>query len=332
MNIRWSVIVLVILGVAAAGAAALFTASLSAQQIGDMTQLRAPDVEILVAKNDLATGTTVRAEHFDTKSVSRTDAPDGFYSEPTQVVGKVLTVPVVEGQALTKAVFPKEGSGAQLASMLPAGKRAVNISLSDYEGLEGLLYPGSVVDVLAYFKLDKSDHIGDAVSTTLLQNVEVLAVENLTVGSNANGKEAAKRSNSSSTKRALVTLLVDSQQAEALQLAMKYGAVSLAMRNPTDNEELDTQATLLHGGPLALLSEYLLPAVNPETRARLALATDKNPNLPLTQFDGSRETAPEVSKAVAPKQEPKESLSPSHTLRVFRGSAVQEYEFPLSQQ
>ena len=59
----------------------------------------------------------------------------------------------------------------------------------------------------------------------------------------------------------LVTLMVDSQQGEALQLAMEHGVISLALRNPKDTGLVDRDATLLSGGRLAQLAEMLAPTI-----------------------------------------------------------------------
>lgn len=260
MKLRWSVVLLVVLGIAAALSAAVFTASLSAQQISEAVSPASPEVEILVASADFPAATLVKADMFTVKMVQKDKLTQGSYSESTQIIGKTTTIAMVEGQVFTPGLFPPDGSGARLAVGLPVGKRAVTIELTSYAGLEGLLYPGSIVDVITSFNISDSTRIGKAVSTTLLQSITVLAVQNLIVGSNLSDEERASRPKTSN-KRPLITLLVDSKQAEALQLAVKYGAISLAMRNPTDMVEVATDATLLSEGKLARLAEFLGPSV-----------------------------------------------------------------------
>jgi Flp pilus assembly protein CpaB len=119
------------------------------------------------------------------------------------------------------------------------------------------------VDVIASFKVDASDHIGRAVSTTLLQNIQVLGVESNTVVNKQSEEGSQARSSHTGTRRTLlVTLMVDSTQAEALQLAIENGAVSLAMRNPNDVEVSNGQATLLSEGKLAQLADLLSPKMS----------------------------------------------------------------------
>src|SRR5262249_4211654 len=156
------------------------------------------------------------------KTITRSQAPVDCVSDPVQIVGQVLTVSVLEGQALTKNCFAPEGSGYHIASTLPLGMRAMSVSLADYSRLHGLLYPGSVVDVLASFKVPSTDRRGtDVVSVTLLRSVEVLAVEDRTVTKSEEKPEKAPTGLYDRRKR--VTLMVNSKQAEALQVAMENG-------------------------------------------------------------------------------------------------------------
>ena len=274
MKVRWSIVLLAAFGIVAALAAAVLTASLSAGQIQAVMPSAPKDVTILVASMEMKAMSMVDAESIVEKVVSAEDAPPRYYTEPAQIIGKVLSLPLIEGQAFSKGSFPQEGSGLHLASYLPMGKRAVNVSLSDYSGLEGLLYPGSIVDVLASFKISSSSKIGRAVSTTLLQNIEVIAVENLTIVSNSEVAEAAARTSGGMRKNLLITLMVDSRQAEALQLAIEHGSIALAMRNPGDREIFQSDATLLSDGLLAQLADMLGPQVLEEDRSATRPASD----------------------------------------------------------
>jgi len=136
----------------------------------------------------------------------------------------------------------------------------VTVGLSDASSLRGLLYPGSIVDVIASFRLGSSD-VGTAVSTTLFERIEVLAVEQLTVGSEPEEKaDDEPRQMLGRTNRLLVTLMVDAKDAEALQLASEHGTISLALRNPNDRTARTSDATVLSGGKLAQLAQILAPS------------------------------------------------------------------------
>lgn len=247
---KWSVLGLVLVGIVAAVCAAVLVAAIQAggfANLGQGSQSSAP-VLVAVATRDLPVMTKLGESDVEVKSVPRSGAPERFYSDPVQVVGKVITFPVRKGQPFVRKDFAPEGSGVQLATALEFGMRAVSIALTEHGALYGLLYPGSVVDVIASFRgasgPNKKD---DPVAVTLLKGIPVLGVESETVVSSDRGdtedpKDASKTKTKetkelyrSRSGRWLVTLMVDPVQAQALQLVMQQGTITLAMRNPQDN-------------------------------------------------------------------------------------------------
>ncbi len=259
---RMSIVGLVALGLIAAFSAALLMAAVGkTPNAARLSGSGDRDVTVLVAAHDMPTVTKVRAEDLTEHTLKAKDAPAGVLLDPVHAIGKVLTRPLVQGQPLTSDYFANNSRGMDLVSNLPPGKRAVTVELKLSDGLEGLLYPGGVVDVLAFFRFDNDTkkNVADAVSTTLLQGVVVLAIDDTTAAtSEADGQAGANDDGALARRKTRrVTLLVDSRQAEALQLASAQGTVSLAMRNPLDTTETDRDATLLSGGQIASLAEYL---------------------------------------------------------------------------
>jgi pilus assembly protein CpaB len=233
---KWPVVVLFVVGLLAAVSAAVLMTSLRAGGFLGAGDGDSGEVEVVVAAADIPAMSIVGADLVAVVRVPGSEASEDSFSSPLQVVGKVLNVPLVKDQRLERKHFAAEGSGPELASALKDGLRAVSVSLTDYSGLYGLLYPGSVVDVLAYMKVpDESGRRGDAVSSTILRKVQVLGVEDQTVVSLAEdedprGLEGKRQAN----RRWMVTLMVTPGEAQALQLAMENGRISLALRNPGD--------------------------------------------------------------------------------------------------
>src|SRR5689334_7342004 len=93
------------------------------------------EVQILIATKSIPTMSQVDADSIETKTIHRQDAPEHYLSDPVQVIGKILVVPITAGQAYSKNHFAAEGTGLHLASALPSGMRAVGVSLPDYSGL-----------------------------------------------------------------------------------------------------------------------------------------------------------------------------------------------------
>ena len=242
---KWSVVILILLGVVAAASASILVASLKAGPKPLMpTAVQTPkDVDILVAKKELPAMTVLDADAVTVKKIPIGDAPEGFVGSPVGAIGKLLAVPVLEGQALTQDCFATDASGAHLASTLTDGMRAISVSLTPDK--VGLLYPGSIVDVLVSLTIpsDDGNQRGEAVVMTLLQGISVLAIDDQTILSG--GKESSDIEHIGRSRSRIVTLKVDSKQAKALQLATRFGAVSLALRNPLDTRSVDQDTTFL---------------------------------------------------------------------------------------
>jgi pilus assembly protein CpaB len=198
-----------------------------------------PDVPVVTAAADLPAMTVLGPDSVATTMTKRKLAPVGSLPATIHAIGRVLKVDVRQGQVLTAMDFHTQGSQAELAAALNPGERAVNVALSDSMGLEALLYPGSIVDVLVSMKLRAGDGgEQEPMTLTLLEGVRVLAVGMLTIVHQPEGEERAGRG-----PRPTVSLAVTAEQAEKLKLAMQEGSVSLTLRNPTDDTEVPTRIT-----------------------------------------------------------------------------------------
>ncbi len=234
---RWSIVGLFAFGLIAALSATVLVASLRAgSQDSEASEKGPQEVEILMAVRSLPAMSVVDSGSVATKTVAVKQAPSGYLSNPVQVVGRVLIVPVVEGQAFIKGYFATGNSGVSLAAAVPKGMRMLTLSLSESGAMEGLLYPGSLVDVLGSFNLGSkfgSRGQSETISMTLLRGIQVLAVEDRTIVSEADEIEASPANRRMGRQR-LVSLMVTPEQAEMLQLAAEHGKISLTMRNPLD--------------------------------------------------------------------------------------------------
>ena len=266
---RWFIIGLVVLGVLAALSAAVLVASLKAD-VGASTPMTArvsPDVEILVAARDLPAMTVVDAKSIVKKKVPRSAAPEGCFFDVVQVVGKLLALPIVEGQAFTRKYCVTEGSGREIAAALSDGMRAVSFPIPQHSGLDGILYPGSVVDVMMSLDLPSKGGVrGETLSCTLLRGVQVLGIGDRTVVSQGDGGNLQGLDRG---RRQMITLMVTSKQAEMLKLALERGTVSLAMRNPLDSAPVSSQGVLI--------SELLPGIFQPSAKAPAALTGPPGP-------------------------------------------------------
>jgi pilus assembly protein CpaB len=257
---RWAIVVLIILGLLAALSASLLVQAIRSD--GQPKLSGKGEVKAVVAARALPAMSLITSQDITVKNVPRKGLSINYLSDPVQVAGRVLAVPVTEGQVIMSNALISEGTGAQLAAVLQPGMRAVSVPVSSHSVMGGLLYPGCLVDVIATFRLNYRDDRGQAISTTLLRSIQVLAIQNSSVISTS---ELDKASNSSASRSGggdlTVTLMVDTRQAEALQLAMDNGRISLAMRNPNDQKAMDTEGMVLSQGRLARAGELLSPSV-----------------------------------------------------------------------
>lgn len=249
-----TIFLLVVLGLVAAVCAVLLINAL------DVAGIRASrnkaDIQVVKTTKSLPAMTILTEDVLKTEQQKLTEAPQGYYTNPAQLVGKVLSVAVVEDQVLTSDKIVRGGSSAELVATLPPGMRAVSIKLSDAQISGGMLYPGCVVDILVAFTL-RGNEKGEALSTTMLEKIPVLAVEGESVVTKANPEEEKEAKVRTRSRGTTVTLMLDTKQAEALQLAALNGKISVALRSPLDNMALDPDATVLNRGKLSRLGELM---------------------------------------------------------------------------
>jgi pilus assembly protein CpaB len=269
---RWAIIGLIFLGVLAAASAAMLVASYGGSKTREPTKL-----DIVVATKALPAMNIVDASVVTLRTVSKRELPPAYFTNAVQVVGKMLIAPVAEGQVLTPDCFGDRESGAKLAASISLGMVAVSVSPKDYSSLEGLLYPGCLVDVIFTLRPNGDQQ---PISKTILQGVTVLAIGQYSVASPM--REAEKLSQVRQGESKKVTLQLTPRQAKELQLAMEYGTVSLAMRNPHTPAAADTGSISLS----ELLGKENVPIV--ATTAPTSQAATLPPAWNMTLIQGGK--------------------------------------------
>jgi len=286
-----AVVFLVLLGVLAAGAAAILV-----QTLPQLRSREPASVNVLVAVSDLDARTPLTKDNVIVEKVPPTGLPAGYFSNPAQAIGKVLKVKVVKGEPLSVAYCIVKGS---VDDLLRPGMLAFTASLPRQSTPVDLLYPGCVVDVFASFPLRDREK-GDAVVTPLLQNIQVLAIgtDKVLAESQLQEKTPVVGAKSAmSSQNVPVTLEVNARQAAALQLVLQQGRLGLAMRNPTYTGLNPMEPMVVKEGQLTAGSEALDPVslaflgkiqemltgvpvkVDPNAAAKSAVAAAPDPNI-----------------------------------------------------
>jgi Flp pilus assembly protein CpaB len=256
---KWAVVILLVLGLLAAGSAALLFQWVQIRNVKPLAQAATADV--LLAQADLPARTRVLADHVRVERIPKAGLPEGYFTNQAQAIGKTLKMAVVKGQPLTGSSFLPETA---IDDLLRPGMLAYQISMARRATPVDLLYPGCIVDVFATFPLHDRTK-GEAVVIPLLQNIQVLGVRDQTVVTPAHDQRERNKPTTFNpgTGNVTVSLEVNARQVAALQLVIEKGSLGLAMRNPLDKNLNPVEPMVMKEGQLTAASE----AMDPQTLA-----------------------------------------------------------------
>ena len=102
---------------------------------------------IVVAARDLERGTQLDPDDLAVAPWAGENLPAWALSEPTALVGKILSYDVSRQEPLMDSRFSISGRGGA-AGRIPPGMRAVSVNVSEYSGVNFLFQPGDRVDVM----------------------------------------------------------------------------------------------------------------------------------------------------------------------------------------
>ena len=231
-------------------------------------------VPVVVAASDIAANTRISAEMLVVKNVPQSDLLSGAFTTTEGVVGQVTRVALIPGeQVIQSKVINSEtrielGSKAPLALLLDPGQRAVSVGISSLIGAGGNIRPGDFVDVILIVAVKPTNSdpnaqgTSDQYSATIVQNVEVLAVdtERASVDPAAStDPDKAKEANEAATT---VTFAVSAGQGEVLTMAdvcgqNHGGRLALALRAIGDTTRTSNRAEWPADGPPPVCSAIL---------------------------------------------------------------------------
>lgn len=236
---------------------------------------------VVVTATDLTFGTKLDRAMLRTVRYPKESVPNGAYASMDSVVGQTTKVFMSAREPVTAIKLSSRGGG--LSMLVRPSMRAASLDVNQVSGVSGFVLPGDRVDVLV--TVDNRGNNDEAVTRTVLQNIEVLAA----------GQKTEQQDNKPITVQS-VTVLVDPSGAEALALSLQEGKIHLVLRNPEDNET-STVASL---STREMLGEKLVAKAEPR-------ATRSSGPRPQTQV-----------AAVAPRQTEKAKI------RIIRSANVTE--------
>ncbi len=199
---------------------------------------------VVVASQDIAAGTRIIEGMVEAKDIAVDTVLAGVFSDTEGVIGQVTRVPLVAGeQVITTKVTATGaaiagGENPPLAFVIPEGKRAVSILVSNVIGASGLIRPGDYVDVILAVQIQVGSGDGDSdgsqvqIAQTILQNVLVLSVDqDVTRAVVSEGEEApvVGDGTEANPEATTVTLAVSPAHGEVLTVAEACATPRLAL-------------------------------------------------------------------------------------------------------
>jgi pilus assembly protein CpaB len=245
---------------------------------------------VYAAAHDLKIGQGIRKNDLKKVAVLERDIPTGAIITEKQALNRVALYPIAASTPLvTGSLSPLAGADGIQATIDP-GYRAVSVTINDVSGVAGLIQPGAHVDVL----FTRPGTMAEAITSTILQNVRVLAIGHSVQPNQVVDLKAPKVP--------VATLIVTPEQAEKLELAKNQGRISLSLRNPLD------LTAAVDGRPVST------DVLDPSLRGKMAVAQE------------IREAHERPRIVAMPPEKPKPLAPPARAVvDVFRGDKhVQE--------
>jgi pilus assembly protein CpaB len=249
---------------------------------------------VAVAAADLSWGTILSNDMIRVTPFLKSSLPEGYFSDPASLVGRVLTSPVKANEPIFETkLAPTSVKIGGVAAVITQKKRAVAIRVDKTIGVSGFIHPGNRVDVLVTLHREGAQ---TAMTKTILENILVLAV----------GPEMEiKGKGEKPSDVDVITIEVTPEEAEKLALAATEGKILLTLRNFSDSEDVMTKGMTIP----ALLASYSGPVVK----------------------EAKDVTGKEGSKKLVPKKEikPQPALDkkPPFVVELIKGTKASEVKF-----
>jgi pilus assembly protein CpaB len=228
---------MIVLAVAVIAAGVAAYGMYNAIQRMPVREVEVASVPVVVAAKPIPVGTRLTTEHLKiTAWPARAPVP-GAFADPKELVDRGVISVVAQNEPVTAFKVAGPESGAGLPPVIPEGMRAMSISVNDVVGVAGFVMPGTRVDVLVSVDNPGESNGKEPMARTVVSNVLIL-----TAGTRYDQQEAK---NGEPQRASVVTLAVLPEDGERIALASTQGKLSLALRNPADADQTQTQGIKL---------------------------------------------------------------------------------------
>jgi pilus assembly protein CpaB len=197
--------------------------------------------QVIVAAADISPGTAIFGPAVKAVTWPQAVIPPKSAASMREVEGRVVKVPIAQGNPILSSMLAPEGTAAGLSGILDDGKRALTVKVDEVAGVAGFLHPGDHVDVLMDMAMQgegQSEHF----SKTILNDISILTT----------GQIWEQKGENKPVVVNTVTLELTPEQAEVLNLASNQGKIRMALRNRNNRTIAQTPgvttSVLISGG------------------------------------------------------------------------------------
>ena len=221
-----------------------------------------PMQQIVVADEALQLGSLLDSSKLKTISWPAGQPVTGMFTKIEDCANRALITSVAENEPILEAKLAPREAGAGLPATIPAGMRALSVSVNDVIGVAGFVTPGTTVDVLVTGEVAGANQgSGSTITRTILENVRVLAA----------GQKIEQDRDGKPQTVPVITLLVTPDDAGKLAMASTQGKIQLALRNTVDVKETN---------PAPVLQSTLFASSVPPPPEKLVVAVPRKVILP----------------------------------------------------
>ena len=186
-------------------------------------------INVLQAAMEIQIGDLLDETNTQMVQVNINACPEGVVRSFDDIRERSTRVPMMPGDwILTGKLSEKGETGA--ATNIPEGMRVSTIPVDATQTHSGMLRPGNRVDIVLTYHSNDGGGVRRQISRTILQYIEVFAVDNRIYGIDKTGEGANGAKN--------VSVLVTPEQGNLLQLAKSMGSLSTSLRANSDTAEV----------------------------------------------------------------------------------------------
>lgn len=253
---RRVLILALVLGAIAIGLVVAYLASLDT----GAKAATVPTVKVVVASQDITAGTKIADSMVEMKAIPQTAVVPDAFTGAGQAVGQVARYPIASGEQVGPSRLIAPAKGQNVSFQIPSGLRGFTVPVSVSNSPAALLAPGDFVDVIVEGQMgvlyqtvtpqqaQAMSGINVSLATTLLQNVQVLAVQNDFVNTGVPYDSSVRGTPPENKSITYVMLAVTPEQAQLLWISVQDAKLTLSLRGFGDDAivAVDYSAEPLH--------------------------------------------------------------------------------------